>query len=83
MPSPARIYDYLLGGTYNFPADREVAERGLAQVPELRDVILANRGFRGRAARWLAGNGIDQYIDIGSGLPAAGNTPEVVRACAI
>lgn len=80
VPSPARIYDYLLGGRYNFPADREVAERGLAQVPELRDVILSNRGFHGRAAHCLATKGIDQYIDIGSGLPTVGNTHEIVRA---
>ncbi len=80
VPSPARIYDYLLGGSYNFAADREVAERGLARVPELRDVILANRGFHGRAAHWLATRGIDQFLDIGSGLPTVGNTHDVVRA---
>ncbi|HEY2551850.1 MAG TPA: SAM-dependent methyltransferase [Streptosporangiaceae bacterium] len=79
VPSPARIYDYMLGGSYNFPADRAVAEQAMARVPELRDIVLANRGFHGRAARWIAGQGVRQFIDIGSGLPTARNTHEVVR----
>jgi hypothetical protein len=80
VPSPARIYDYMLGGSYNFPADREAADRAMAQVPELRDIILANRGFHGRAARFMAESGIRQFLDIGSGLPTVGNTHEMVRA---
>jgi SAM-dependent methyltransferase len=78
-PAPARIYDYLLGGTANFQADREAAERITALVPELRDCAWANRGFHQRAARWIAQRGIRQFIDIGSGLPTVGNTHEVVR----
>lgn len=80
VPSPARIYDYMLGGTFNFQSDRDVADRAMAQVPELRDIILANRGFHGRASRWIAERGVSQFIDIGSGLPTVGNTHEVVRA---
>jgi hypothetical protein len=80
VPSPARIYDYILGGTYNFPADRAVADRAMAQVPEVRDIILAHRGFHGRAARFLAQRGLRQYLDIGSGLPTKGNTHDTVRA---
>lgn len=80
VPSPARIYDYMLGGTYNFPADRAVADKALAQVPEVRDIIMAHRGFHGRAARWIAERGIVQYLDIGSGLPTKGNTHDTVRA---
>ncbi len=79
VPSPARIYDYMLGGSYNFQADREVADRAMAAVPELRDIILANRGFHGRAARWIAEQGVDQFIDIGSGLPTLRNTHDTVR----
>jgi len=79
VPSPARIYDYILGGSYNYPADRVVAERALAAVPEVRDIMLANRGFHGRAARWMAEQGVDQFIDIGSGLPTVRNTHETVR----
>jgi hypothetical protein len=79
VPSPARIYDYMLGGTYNFPADRDAADRAMAQVPELRDIVLANRGFHGRAAHWIAQCGVDQFLDIGSGLPTVGNTHDIVR----
>jgi O-methyltransferase involved in polyketide biosynthesis len=80
VPSVARIYDYMLGGTYNFPADRVVADRAMAQVPELRDIIMANRGFHGRAARWIAEHGVRQFLDLGSGLPTRGNTHDTVRA---
>lgn len=79
VPSPARIYDYILGGSYNFQADREVAERAMAAVPEVRDIMLANRGFHGRAARWIAEQAVDQFIDVGSGLPTVRNTHETVR----
>jgi S-adenosyl methyltransferase len=56
--APARIYDYLLNGENNFPADREAAEKITALVPELRDCAWANRGFHQRAARWIAQQGI-------------------------
>jgi S-adenosyl methyltransferase len=78
-PSPARMYDYYLGGRNNFPADREAAEQALKAVPEIADAAWANRGFHQRAARWLAEQGIRQFLDIGSGLPSVGNTHEVVR----
>ena len=78
-PAPARIYDYLLSGKNNFPADRDAAERITALVPELRDCAWANRGFHQRAAKWIAERGIRQFIDIGSGLPTVGNTHEVVH----
>jgi hypothetical protein len=80
VPSPARIYDYILGGTYNFPADRAAADRAMAQVPEVRDIILAHRGFHGRAARFIAECGVSQFLDIGPGLPTKGNTHDTVRA---
>ncbi len=76
VPSPARIYDYMLGGTCNFPSDRDVADRAISRVPELRDIVLANRGFHGRAARWIAERGVSQFIDLGSGLPTVRNTHE-------
>jgi len=82
VPSPARLYDYYLGGTHNFPADRAAAARILAALPDLRDACWANRSFHQRAARWLAEQGIRQFIDIGSGLPTAGNTHEIVQAVA-
>jgi S-adenosyl methyltransferase len=81
-PTPARIYDYMLGGTNNFPADRQAAEQILAAVPEVKDAAWANRGFHQRASTWIAEHGIRQFIDIGSGLPTVGNTHEVVRRVA-
>ncbi len=79
-PAPARIYDYLLSGKSNFQADRDAAARIMALVPEIKDCAWANRGFHQRAARWIAGRGIRQFIDIGSGLPTVGNTHDVVRS---
>jgi hypothetical protein len=79
-PAPARIYDYLLSGENNFQSDREAAKRIMALVPEIKDCAWANRGFHQRAARWIADRGVRQFIDIGSGLPTAGNTHDVVRS---
>jgi hypothetical protein len=82
IPSPARIYDYLLGGENNFPADRAAAEQIMQAVPEIRDAAWSNRGFHQRAAKWIAERGVRQFIDIGSGLPTVGNTHEVVQGVA-
>jgi len=82
-PSPARMYDYMLGGTHNFQVDRDATEQFRAQMPDLEDAAWANRGFHGRAARWLAvEQGIRQFVDIGSGLPTQSNTHEVLRSVA-
>jgi hypothetical protein len=78
-PTTARIYDYFLGGTNNYPVDRQVAERLKAATPDAVDALLANRGFHGRAAVWMARHGISQFIDLGSGLPTQNNTHESVR----
>jgi hypothetical protein len=78
-PSPVRLYNYFLGGTHNFPVDREAAERLKAAVPDILDAMLANRGFHGRAAIWMAGQGIRQFIDIGAGLPTRHNLHEAVQ----
>ncbi len=79
-PAPARIYDYLLSGENNFQSDRDAAKRIMALVPEIKDCAWANRGFHQRAARWIAGRGVRQFIDVGSGLPTVGNTHDVVRS---
>jgi hypothetical protein len=74
------MYNYLLGGRHNFPADRAAAKRIMAVLPEISDAVWANRGFHQRAARWLAGErGVRQFLDIGSGLPTAASTHEIVR----
>src|SRR5262245_59167523 len=80
---PARVYDYWLGGTDNFAADREAAERVLAATPGLRWRGRANRAFLGRAVGYLAADaGIRQFLDIGTGSPPAGNTPEAAPRAA-
>jgi hypothetical protein len=81
-PSPARLYDYFLGGTNNFPADREAAAYLKAYIPDVADAVWANRGFHGRAAVWMARQGIQQFLDIGSGLPTQNNTHESVHKVA-
>ncbi len=80
IPSAARIYDYLLGGKDNYPVDRAVAESMIAQLPNVRLAVQWNRAFLRRVVRYLVGEaGIRQIIDIGAGLPTAGNTHEVAR----
>ncbi|WP_280309647.1 SAM-dependent methyltransferase [Nocardia abscessus] len=76
----ARVYDYLLGGKDNYPADRALGDTIATHIPGIRDMARANRAFLGRAVRHLAREaGIDQFLDIGTGLPAAGNTHEVAQ----
>jgi S-adenosyl methyltransferase len=78
-PSAARIYDYFLGGTHNFAADRQAASAAAAAMPHLPAVMRANRDFLRRAVGMAAAAGIDQYLDLGSGIPTAGNVHEVAR----
>ena len=80
--SPARVYDYWLGGSHNFQADRDAARALIAVEPSARDVARANRAFLARAVRFLAAEGIRQFLDIGSGIPTQGNVHEVARAAA-
>jgi SAM-dependent methyltransferase len=80
QPSPARIYDYFLGGSHNFAADRELAREYMEKLPDMPQISRANRYFLGRAVRHLVGEaGIAQFLDLGSGLPAQGSTHEVAR----
>jgi hypothetical protein len=82
-PNVARMYDYMLGGKDNFPADREASQRTFEAVGEdvVRGCALQNRLFLGRAVRYLARDlGIRQFLDIGTGLPTMGNVHEVARA---
>ena len=79
----ARVYDYWLGGKDNFAADRELGDAIIEVVPTTRFAARANRAFLGRAVRYLAGEaGITQFLDIGTGIPTAGNTHEVAQAAA-
>lgn len=79
-PKPAtaaRIYDYFLGGTHNFPADRQAAQILLQAAPILPAIARVNRAFLRRAVRFLADSGVRQFLDIGSGIPTVGNVHEV------
>ncbi|MFD3581222.1 SAM-dependent methyltransferase [Streptomyces sp. NPDC058683] len=75
-PHPARVYDWLLGGKDNYPVDEEVAAK---LPPEARLNAMRNRAFMHRAAAWLAGNGIDQFLDIGTGIPTQPNLHQIVQ----
>lgn len=78
QPSPARIYDFWLGGSQNFEADREAGRRAAEAMPTLVGAIRANRAFLGRVVRHLAGTlGVTQFLDLGSGVPTVGNVHEV------
>ena len=80
---PARVYNYWLGGKDNFAADREAAEQAIAANPGIKTDVRANRAFLTRAVRYLAGEcGVRQFLDIGTGLPVAGNTHQVAQEVA-
>jgi S-adenosyl methyltransferase len=79
----ARMYDYALGGKDNYAADRAAVEAVLKVWPEIVFTARANRAFLGRVIRYLAGEaGIRQFLDIGTGIPTAGNTHQVAQAIA-
>jgi hypothetical protein len=83
IPNVARVYDFMLGGKDNFPADRAAAEQLLAAFPEAREGVRQNRAFLRRVVAYLAGSaGIRQFLDIGTGLPTQKNVHEVARAVA-
>ena len=79
-PHPARRYNYWLGGKDNFAADRESGDAIQAAMPGIRLMALENRMFLGRTVRFLAEQGIGQFLDIGTGIPAPGNTYETAQA---
>ncbi|WP_370116517.1 SAM-dependent methyltransferase [Streptacidiphilus sp. MAP12-33] len=75
VATPARIYSYLLGGKDHFPVDRAAAEQAMETMP-VRDFARVNRAFLTRAVRHLAESGVNQFLDLGIGLPAPGGTAE-------
>ena len=79
----ARVHDYWLGGTDNFPADRAAGDAVIAAYPGIVASVRANRAFLARVVRFLAAEaGVRQFLDIGTGIPAANNTHEVAQAVA-
>ncbi len=80
----ARVYDYLLGGKDHFAADRAAGDRMIEALPNVVSGSRMNRAFLARAVRYLAVEcGIRQFLDIGTGIPSAGNTHEVAQAAAV
>ena len=83
VPHSARVWNYWLGGKDNFAVDRAVGDQVREMYPEIVQIALASRAFLVRAVRYLAGEaGIRQFLDIGTGLPTAGNTHEVAQQVA-
>lgn len=75
-PHPARVYDWLLGGKDNYAVDQEVGEKLPA---EARANAARNRAFMHRSAAWLARQGVDQFLDVGTGIPTAPNLHQIVQ----
>ncbi|MES9506505.1 SAM-dependent methyltransferase [Streptomyces sp. NPDC000609] len=78
-PHPARMYDWFLGGKDNYPVDEEMARQLLALDARGRDMARVNRAFMHRATRWLAGKGIRQFLDIGTGIPTEPNLHQIAQ----
>ncbi|QSI50014.1 SAM-dependent methyltransferase [Thermobispora bispora] len=79
-PSPARMYDYFLGGEQNFAVDRAAADRVIAVTPHTKDTAVANRQFLIEAVRYVARQGVTQFLDLGSGLPTQQNVHQVAQS---
>ncbi|CUU55316.1 O-Methyltransferase involved in polyketide biosynthesis [Parafrankia irregularis] len=83
VPHSARVYDYILGGKDNFPADRAAGDQTEKMMPGLSRSMRANRNFMARMAHVVATeHGIRQFLDIGTGLPTTPNLHEVVQKAA-
>lgn len=76
----ARMYDYFLGGVTNFAADREAAGQVKAVMPFVETTARVNRAFMHRSTRALAEAGIDQFLDIGTGIPTSPNLHEIAQS---
>ncbi|SEH02299.1 S-adenosyl methyltransferase [Nonomuraea solani] len=77
IPNAARMYDYFLGGKDNFKSDRDLGDMVLSVMPEVREGTRENRALIGRVVRYLCEQGVTQFLDLGSGLPAQENVHEV------
>jgi S-adenosyl methyltransferase len=83
VPQSARVYDYWLGGKDHFPADRAMGEAIAEALPTIRTQVRGQRAFLGRAVRYLARDaGMRQFLDVGTGIPSAGNVHDVAQEIA-
>lgn len=76
-PSVARVYDFYLGGSHNFESDRVFGQRTLQAMPRLPTILRDAREFLRRVVTYLCAAGVDQFLDLGSGIPTVGNVHEV------
>jgi O-methyltransferase involved in polyketide biosynthesis len=74
------MYDYYLGGSHNYAADREAAAQVMVAIPNVREIARANRTFLHNAVKYLVDSGVHQFLDIGSGIPTVGNVHEIAQA---
>ncbi|CAL9406091.1 methyltransferase [Streptomyces sp. DH-12] len=81
-PHPARMYDWYLGGKDNYPVDEAMGRQMLALDPRVPVMARVNRAFMQRATRWLAGQGVRQFLDIGTGIPTEPNLHQVAQRVA-
>jgi O-methyltransferase involved in polyketide biosynthesis len=82
VPHSARVWNYFLGGKDNFEVDRVAAEQYRQIFPGITDIARTDRAFLRRAVRFVIGEGVRQFLDIGTGLPTMENTHEVAQAAA-
>lgn len=80
LPSATRMYNYYLGGRDNFESDRHAVDKLLSTHPQAFEVVRNNRNFLSRAVTHLAEAGVDQFIDVGAGIPTSPNVHELARA---
>ena len=80
VPHSARIWNYWLGGTDNYPVDRAAGDQYREVYPQIIDVARTSRAFQARAVRFLAAEiGLRQFLDVGAGLPTADNTHQIAQ----
>ncbi|MET9149651.1 SAM-dependent methyltransferase [Streptomyces griseoflavus] len=78
-PHPARMYDWFLGGKDNYPVDEELGRQLVGFAPVIPVMARMNRAFMHRATRWVAGQGVRQFLDIGTGIPTEPNLHQVAQ----
>jgi SAM-dependent methyltransferase len=83
IPHSARIWNFWLGGTDNYPVDRAAGDQYRKAFPGIVDIARESRRFLGRSIRFLAREaGLRQFLDVGTGLPTAENTHHIAQRAA-
>ncbi|SFD59316.1 S-adenosyl methyltransferase [Actinopolyspora alba] len=79
LPNPARVYDYWLGGSANFAVDRELGDHIAESEPRIASMARENRSLLRRMVAHCCRQGVDQFLDLGSGVPTIGNVHEIAH----